>query len=220
AHGQLLGIWLLHSSAWTLIDRDDIETFERLGRQMAGALIRRRERAALREQAGRARLREQIETIVGGLRMLRDEHRWALELLEQLPVRAMIATVWGELEFVDPRLRSELARRYPGLFCEDLPEQNLRVVLARLTGKSFEDAHRLMRNVIGNGVEIELEAVPGIDDPGDDIWVLSRIRSQRGIDLPGFKPALHEHILLTAHSSAPAQTIKTRSGTYLRVLGK
>lgn len=218
--GELLGIWLLHSAAWAELDRDDVATFERLGRQMAGTLVRRRERAALREHTGRAGLRDQIETIVGGLRLLRDEHRWALDLLEQLPVRAVIATVWGELEFVDPRLRSELARRYPGLFCEDMPEQNLRTVLARLTGKSFEDAHRLMRNVVGNSVEIELEAVPGIDDPGDDVWVLSLIRSQRGIDLPGFKPALHEHILLMAHSSAPAQTIKTRSGAFLRVLGK
>jgi hypothetical protein len=95
-------------------------------------------------------------------------------------------------------------------------------VLARLTGKSFEDAHRLMRNVVGSGVEIEieLEAVPSIDDPGDDVWVLSRIRSQRGLDLPGFKPGVDEHILLMARSSAPAQTIKTRSGAFLRVLGR
>ncbi|MFO7567067.1 MAG: CHASE2 domain-containing protein [Enhygromyxa sp.] len=218
-HGELLAIWLLHTEQ-RAVEPEEIATFERLGRQMAGALARRRERVVLRDQSRRARLRDQIETIVGGLEMLRDEHRWALELLEQLPVRAMIATVWGELEFVDPRLRSELARRYPGLFGADMPEQNLRAVLARLTGTSFEDAHRLMRNVVGNGVEIELDAVPGIDDPGDEIWVLSRIQSHRGIDLPGFKPALHEHILLTAHSSAPAQTIKTRSGAYLRVLGK
>lgn len=217
-HGEVLAIWLLHIEQ-AAIEQEEIATFERLGRQMAGALARRRERTALREQSSRARLREQIETIVGGLQLLRDEHRWALELLEQLPVRAMIATVWGELEFVDPRLRSELARRYPGLFAADMPEHNLRVVLARLTGKSFEDAHRLMRNVVGNGVEIELEAVPGIDEPSDDIWVLSRIHSQRGIDLPGFKPAVHEHILLMAHSSAPTRTIKTRSGAYLRVLG-
>jgi hypothetical protein len=50
------------------------------------------------------------------------------------------------------------------------------------------------------------------------VWVLSRIRSKRGIDLPGFKPAVHEHILLMARSSAPAQTIRTRSGGLLRVL--
>src|SRR5690554_7554260 len=58
-------------------------------------------------------------------------HRWALELLEQLPVRALIATVWGEIEFIDPRLDRDLARRYPGLLSEDAPEHNLRTVLAR-----------------------------------------------------------------------------------------
>jgi hypothetical protein len=218
--GELLGLWLLHTPVYAELEREDLLCFERLGRQMAGALLRRRERQCLRGQSSRAGLREHMQIVVGGLRLLRDEHRWALELLEQLPVRAMIATVWGELEFVDPRLRSELARRYPGLFSEDLPEQNLRTILARLTGKSLDDAHRLMRKVVGNGVEIELDAAPGIDDPGDDVWVLSRICSKRGVDLPGFKPGVDEHILLMARSSAPAQTIKTRSGAFLRVLGR
>lgn len=218
--GELLGLWLVHLHEEAEVEREDAETFERLGRQMAGALIRRRERQALREQGSHTRLRDHIETIVGGLRLMRDEHRWALELLEQLPVRALIATVWGEIEFVDPRLQRDLARRYPGLLSDDMPEHNLRTVLARLTGKSLEEAHRLMRKVVRTGVEIELDAVAGLEDTGDDVWVLSRIRSKRGIDLPGFKPAVHEHILLMARSSAPAQTIKTRSGGFLRVLGK
>lgn len=216
--GELLGLWLVHMLEDLVLERDDVETFERLGRQMAGALVRRRERLALREQATNARLRDHVETIVGGLRLLRDEHRWALELLEQLPVRALIATVWGEIEFIDPRLQADLKRRYPGVFSPDTPEDNLRTVLARLTGKSIEHANRLMRKVITDGHEIELDATAGIEDPGDDVWVLSRIRSKRGIDLPGFKPAVHEHILLMARSSAPAQTIRTRSGGLLRVL--
>lgn len=215
---ELLGLWLIHVSDDVEVSTADVETFERLGRQMAVGIVRRRERLALREQANITRLRDYVETIVGGLRMLRDEQRWALELLEQLPVRAMIATVWGEIEFVDPRLREELARRYPGLFSPDQPEDNLRVVLARLTGQTMDEANRLMRKVMTEGHEIELDAQPGIEDPGDDVWVLSRIRSKRGIELPGFKPAVHEHILLMARSSAPALTVRTRSGGLLRVL--
>jgi CHASE2 domain-containing sensor protein len=215
---ELLGLWLIHVADDLEVSGPDCETFERLGRQMAAALVRRRERIALREQAGTNRLRDYVGTIVGGLRMMRDEQRWALELLEQLPVRALIATVWGEIEFVDPRLQADLTRRYPGLFSADTPDDNLRVVLARLTGKSLEEANRLLRKVVVEGVEIELDAQPGIEDPGHDVWVLSRIRSKRGIDLPGFKPAVHEHILLMARSSAPAQTIRTRSGGLLRVL--
>lgn len=215
---ELLGLWLVHVGDEVEVSGTDIETFERLGRQMALGIVRRRERLRLREQASITRLRDYIETIVGGLRMLRNEQRWALELLEQLPVRAMIATVWGEIEFVDPRLREELARRYPGLFSPDQPEDNLRVVLARLTGQTMDEANRLMRKVMTEGHEIELDAQPGIEDPGDDVWVLSRIRSKRGIELPGFKPAVHEHILLMARSSAPALTVRTRSGGLLRVL--
>ncbi len=218
--GELLGLWLVHLSVDgddAQLDREELATFERLGQQMATALVRRRERQALLDQSGDTSMTGHVETIVGGLRMLHDEHRWALELLEQLPVRAIIATVWGDLEFVDPRLRSDLARRYPGLFSEDMPEQNLRAVLARLTGSSLEDAHRLMRKVVRNGVAIELDAVPGIEDSGD-VWVMSRIQSKRSIDLPGFKPAVNEHILLMARSSTPAQTVKTPSGAVLRVL--
>jgi|GEM_PF-2150965 len=228
-NGELLGLWLVHLHIEAEVEREDLEIFERLGRQMAAALSRRRERQALREQGGHARLRDHIGTIIGGLRLLRDEHRWALELLEQLPVRALIATVWGEIEFVDPRLQRDLGRRYPGLLSEDpssagpsagpSPEHNLRAVLARLTGKSLDEAHRLMRKVVRSGVEIELDAVAGLEGTGEDVWVLSRIRSKRGIDLPGFKPAVHEHILLMARSSAPAHTIQTRSGNVLRVLG-
>jgi hypothetical protein len=215
---ELLGLWLIHFADDLEVSGADCETFERLGRQMAAALVRRRERVALHEQAGNNRLRDYVHTIVGGMRLLRDEQRWALELLEQLPVRALIATVWGEIEFVDPRLQADLTRRYPGLFSPDTPDDNLRVVLARLTGKSVEESNRLLRKVVAEGVDIELDAQPGIEDPGDDVWVLSRIRSKRGIDLPGFKPAVHEHILLMARSSAPAQTIRTRSGGLLRVL--
>lgn len=218
--GELVGLWLVHMPARVEVEREDSNTFERLGQQMAEALIRRRQRQTLRDQGNQARLRDQVETIVGGLRLLHEEHRWALELLEQLPVRALITTVWGEIEFIDPRLHRDLARRYPGLLSDDMPEHNLRTVLARLTGKSVDEAHRLMRKVVRDGVEIEIDAITGLEAADDDVWVMSRIRSKRGIDLPGFKPAIHEHILLMARSSAPAQTIATRSGGYLRVLGE
>ncbi len=218
--GELLGLWLIHSTNVdqdSPLDRGELEAFERLGGQMARALVRRRERQALREQAVDAGMRAHVETIVGGLRLLRDEHRWALELLEQLPVRALIATVWGEIEFVDPRLRDDLACRYPEIFADDTPEQNLQIVLARLTSSSVEDAHRLMRRVVRSGVALELDAGPGREERGE-VWVLSRIQSKRSIDLPGFKPAVHEHILLMARSAVPTQTVNTASGAVLRVL--
>ncbi len=219
--GELLGLWLVHLPDELELELADIETFERLGRQMADGLVRRRERLALRDQAPRQRLCDHVETIDDGLRLLDDEHRWGLELLEQLPVRALIATVWGELEFIDPRLRSDLARRYPGLFDTDVGEPDLRRVLARLTGTSLDEAQRLMRKVVQSDVAIELDTIPGIIGAGDrvDVWVLSRIRSKHGIDLPGFRPAVHIHILLMARSSVPAKTVETRSGALLRVLG-
>jgi hypothetical protein len=221
---ELLGVWLVHLTAENEVDRTQLESFETLGRQMAASMLRRRERASLRNQAGRDRMRDRFETILGGIRMLRGEQRWALELLEQLPVRALIATVWGEIEYVDPRLRQLLARRYPGLFSEagepgEDPIDDLRAVLARLTGKTLDEAHRLMRRVVSDGVELELDTLRGIDDEGTDVWILTRVQSKRGIDLPGFKPAVHEHIVLIARSSAPARRVKTQSGGWLRVLG-
>lgn len=217
--GELLGLWLVHAPVEIEeeIDKHKLESFERLGRQMAVAVIRRRERAALREQAGSARLRDHIETIVGGLRLLHDKDRWALELLHQLPVQAIIATVWGEIEFVDPRLRKKLRTSFPGLFSEDAPEDNLRAVIARLTGESLDEAHRLMRKVINEDVEVQLDVTGGLAD-SDDQWVMSRIQSKRGIELPGFKPAVHEHILLMARPSSPVKTVRTRSGGVLKVL--
>lgn len=222
--GALLGVWLVHLLVEVEIGREELESFETLGRQMAAAINRRRERAALRTQAGRGRLRDRLDTIIGGVRMLRGEQRWALELLEQLPVRALISTVWGEIEYVDPRLRQVLARRYPGLFDEATeaaadPSDDLRAVLARLTGKTLDEAHRLMRRVVRDGVELELETIRGIGDEGTDVWILTRVQSKRGIELPGFKPAVHEHIVLMARSSSPARRVKTQSGGWLRVLG-
>ncbi|MFV8754254.1 hypothetical protein ACNOYE_27230 [Nannocystaceae bacterium ST9] len=230
--GELLGVWMVHLLAEVEVGADQLESFETLGRQMAASILRRRERAALRNQSGRERLRDRLETIIGGLRMLRGEQRWALELLEQLPVRALISTVWGEIEYVDPRLRQVLARRYPGLFSEATddddepalgreidPADDLRAVLARLTGKTLDEAHKLMRRVVQDGVELELETVRGLDDDGTDVWILTRVQSKRGIDLPGFKPAVHEHIVLLARSSAPARRVKTQSGGWLRLLG-
>lgn len=222
--GELLGVWLVHLLEEVEVSETQTESFETLGRQMAASILRRRERAALRDQGTRERLRDRLDTILGGLRILRGEQRWALELLEQLPMRALISTVWGEIEYVDPRLRQALAHRYPGLFNEGSgegvdPANDLRAVLARLTGKTLDEAHRLMRRVVQDGVELELDTVRGIDDEGSDVWVLTRVKSKRGIDLPGFKPAVHEHIVLMARSSVPAQRVKTRSGGWLRVLG-
>jgi hypothetical protein len=227
---ELLGVWLVHLLVEVEIGREQLESFETLGRQMAAAILRRRERAALRNQAGRARLRDRLDTIIGGVRILRGEQRWALELLEQLPVRALISTVWGEIEYVDPRLKQTLAVRYPGLFGQPEPSEkenddtedpsdDLRAVLARLTGKTLDEAHRLMRRVVRDGVELELETIRGIDDEGTDVWILTRVQSKRGIELAGFKPAVHEHIVLMARSSAPARRVKTQSGGWLRVLG-
>jgi CHASE2 domain-containing sensor protein len=222
--GELLGVWMVHLLEEIEISETQTESFETLGRQMAASILRRRERAALRDQGTHKRLRDRLDTILGGLRMLRGQQRWALELLEQLPMRALISTVWGEIEYVDPRLRQSLAQRYPGLFNQDGQEgaesgDDLRAVLARLTGKTLDEAHRLMRRVVQDGVELELETVRGIDDDGSDVWVLTRVKSKRGIDLPGFKPAVHEHIVLMARSSVPAQRVRTRSGGWLRVLG-
>jgi hypothetical protein len=215
--GELLGLWLIHVADDLEVTPANCATFEQLGWQMAATLVRQRERVALREQLGNNRLRDYVDTIFGGLRMLRDQQHWALELLEQLPVRALIATVWGEIEFIDPRLRADLAGRYPGLFSPDRPDDNLRVVLSRLTGKPIEEADRWLRKLNTEGVEIALDAVPGIEDPGHDVWVLSRVRSKRNIDLPGFKAAVNEHIVLMARSAAPAKVIRTSSGRELKV---
>lgn len=215
--GELLGLWLVHVADDLEVTPGNCATFEQLGWQMAATLVRQRERVALREQLGNNRLRDYVDTIFGGLRMLRDQQHWALELLEQLPVRALIATVWGEIEFIDPRLRADLAGRYPGLFSPDRPDDNLRVVLSRLTGKPIEEADRWMRKLATEADEIALDAVPGIEDPGHDVWVLSRVRSKRNIDLPGFKSAVNEHIVLMARSAAPAKVIRTSSGRELKV---
>ncbi len=59
--------------------------------------------------------------------------------------------------------------------------------------------------------------MPGIEDPGHDVWVLSRVRSKRNIDLPGFKSAVNDHIVLMARSAAPAKVIRTSSGRELKV---
>jgi CHASE2 domain-containing sensor protein len=204
--GELLGLWLVHVADDLEVTPGNCATFEQLGWQMAATLVRQRERAALREQLGNNRLRDYVDTIFGGLRMLRDQQHWALELLEQLPVRALIATVWGEIEFIDPRL-----------FSPDRPDDNLRVILSRLTGKPIEEADRWLRKLNTEGVEIALDAIPGIEDPGHDVWVLSRVRSKRNIDLPGFKSAVNEHIVLMARSAAPAKIIRTSSGRELKV---
>ena len=217
--GELLGVWLLHVGDAAGLEDEGVERIEDFGRQMTAALVRRREREALILDSAKPRLRDHVETIVAGMRLLRDEQRWALELFEQLPVRILIATVWGEIEFVDPRLRRELERAYPGLFLGDDRQHNLRAILVGLTGQSPASVQRLMRKVINEGVELELEARPGVEKMVDDVWALSRIRSERAIGLPGFKSAVHEHIVLTARSSAPARREPTRSGGILPVLG-
>jgi CHASE2 domain-containing sensor protein/GAF domain-containing protein len=210
--GDVLGVWLVHARERVELEPATREGFEALGRQIAATLVRRRERSSLREQSARAQLSDRVETIIGGLRLLHDERRWAIDLLEQLPVRAVIATTWGELEFVDPRVRDELGRRFPELFADSSPAHGLAAMIARLSGATLDEAHRMMREVVQRGVELEL---PGRSDDGE-VWVLSRIHSKRGIDLPGFRPAVHEHVLLTTRPAVAGEAVVTGKGRILR----
>jgi hypothetical protein len=47
--------------------------------------------------------------------------------------------------------------------------------------------------------------------------VLTPIISEAGLELPGFRPAIRERLVLMARSAAPARSVETRSGALLRV---
>jgi len=211
--GEFLGLWLVHTGERDALEPEVREGFEALGAQIAASLVRRRQRSALREQAAATDLRGRVDTIIGGLELVHNQRRWGIELLEQLPVRAAIATAWGEFEFVDPRLRAELGQQFPHTLADEDPAHGLQNAIVRLSGVTFEQAHRMMREVIQRGVEVEL---PASADDEPEVWVLSRIYSERGIGLPGFRPAVHEHILLSARPSAAREAAASGKRRVLR----
>jgi len=220
--GDLFGLWLIHVDAAVEVTREQLDRFETLGRQLATTLIRRREREALRERAKGSRYRDYVDNIQGGLRMLQSEQRWVLDLLEKFPVQVLISTVWGEIEYIDPRLERLLANRYPGLFSADKPAETLRTILHRMTGESYAQIDHKLRNLsYDDELELALDVQPGVEDPGnDDVWALSRIRTERAIGTSSsFRPAVHEHVLLVLRSEAPtSKDYRTRSGKILRAL--
>jgi hypothetical protein len=202
--GVLVGVWLIHLPERATPSADAVARCERLGRQLAAAIVRRRLREGLDPldiDRRRPSLTAELALIEAGLTRLRDEQRWALELLEQLPVHAAIATVWGELEFVDPRLREALERRCPGLFVAQGAPPNLVDILARLTGTGRAEARAWMQAVVRDGVTHELAAIPPQPATPAPRWLLAPL--ELSADRPELGPSV-EHLLLIMIPPAPA----------------
>ena len=176
-HAGLLGVAVIEPNTSARPSATALAGCDRLGRLLADTIVRRRRRQAVGAGERAWTLADALAQLDAGLTMVRDEHRWTLDLIAALPVRVAIATIGGELEWVDPRLRRALGDRCPGLFLAGGPDPHLVDVLARLTGARRPDARARIREVVLTGAPVALPVARG------DWWLVP-------LELPAERPGL------------------------------
>jgi hypothetical protein len=143
---RLFGFWLVHTTPETKIDDGFVTTSEALGRQMAQLIHTRRygpgktAAPAGAANAGQEAIAEMDRTVSE----VESSRRWAVEILEQDEQGVLLASLWGPLEMVNRPMRDLLRAHFPG----GVPGEDIRAILAKLTGGSMEQVQTMMRAAI------------------------------------------------------------------------
>lgn len=151
--GRLYGVWMINLPEDVTLTESDVREMESIGLEIGHAIARMRSQAPGSQVLGGVaplHVRRQIDLIRRGIEVLHQGREWGGQVLENLPVGLLVATVWGQIRDVNQRMRDRLADEFP----DGVPDDDLRAVLARATGGTLSKAHDLMRTVVREGTDV------------------------------------------------------------------
>ena len=196
--GIIYGYWMLNFDPHTELDEEHIAEIEKIGRQMAQAIVGRRAREASPSEPDAADMSGTMRVLRQGIETLSQSKDWARALAEQLPVGLMVASIFGNIEFQNESMREHLALDFP----DGPPNNDIRAVIAQLTGSTMDDAHEMMREVIKSGRVLKLQSqLSGLPElRGDPRLSLTKLRLDGSTNFLGRTAGDAEYLLLIARA--------------------
>jgi len=213
AFDRLLGIWVVNFPREREVSADELDRVRMLADQIAVASARRLlSRAAHMNRvdaAGRGTgyLVDRIDEMRRCALALVHEQAGLADLFAELPVGVLVATLWGEVQFVNEAMRRFLA-------AAELDEPRriaLPAILSRLTRTDAAAVRTTLREVVGAGTSIRAEGrLPSALGPATRFdMVLSRLGGGELETPDGAAPvASMSHFVLTI-SERPVVTLET-----------
>lgn len=158
--GRILGYWIINFRKDAKINRQTMRHIELLADQASIVLERRRLQLQTRP-AGKAAPLRSPSMLLAELRESRQtaasfvqaQHR-VDELFEQLPVGVLVATLWGDIEQVNAKMRTIL--KEAGI--EDPGQSSLAQLIAKLSGDEEDRVHAELRQVMESEAPLRIGA--------------------------------------------------------------
>jgi hypothetical protein len=196
--GQIYGYWMLHLDPEIGLEEEDIADVERLGRQMAQSIATRRLREVQLNEPEAGDLSGTMRVLSQGIETMSHSKDWARALAEQLPVGIMVATIFGHIEFQNDAMREHLALDFP----DGPPNEDIRAVIAQLTGSTLKEAHEIMRDALKSDsihkLQSRLSGLPNLR--GDPRLSLTRLHLDSSTNFLGQMSGDAEYLLLIARA--------------------
>lgn len=205
--GRLYGMWMVGLQKDDELERSDKALIEQLGGELARSIAAARRGKPLGEALPSSGDMAQrfAELIVGVQALGQDKHR-IVDTFDALPMGLLVANIWGHIEQSNAALRTELADQFP----DGIPNNDLRAVLARLTGTSLEGVHGIMRTVVRTGNTYRLRSPDA--DRGDASYLLMPMQTEgTGDGHASSEPATHLVLMIVPENMGPTVDMLVRT---------
>lgn len=143
-HSKLYGYWLLHMRTHQEISDDLLRTCEALGQQMASVIAERRGQQNDGDDEVVNRAQIAVLEVERDLQRLEKERSWAMQVIEQDPNPMLMASIWGPIELMNESMRQRVSLLFPS----GVPDNDIRAVIAKLSGCNESQVQTLMRSAV------------------------------------------------------------------------
>jgi hypothetical protein len=162
---RLLGFWILNFPVDAHLEPQQVKLVSALARQVSLAVERRQalttsDEPSLTERLlGDGRLGVELDAVGDDVKRLARDKRGLAGLVDTLPFGVLVATLWGEVRYVNAAMRRLAADE--GV--ERLSTMSITEVIAALTPQSKDEIHDGLRRLVRELPELHLAGRP---DPG------------------------------------------------------
>lgn len=157
---KLYGYWLLHMRPDQEVDAELMRSCEGIARQMASVIAQKRSHQELDADEPVDRAQVAMDEVERDVARLEQERRWAIELVEQNSEAIMMASLWGPIEMMNQSMRARMELLFPN----GIPDDDLRGVIAKLSGAGVEQVQTLMRSAVVDSQCVTIPRAPDEDE--------------------------------------------------------
>lgn len=218
---RVLGVWVLNYRKGVEVSSSALHMIELLAEQLSHTLERRRVRK-LRSVRGAVReslLLRPLQEMRTSMQFFTNEQSNLSRMFESLPVGVLVATLWGEVEYINAAMRSFLT----SLHVDSAKQHSLPELLSALTDASEAEVHETVMRLFSGSAFVELSCHPHADiEPAYQVTLSSLSGAPLVADADaagegadagqdaGDKLSALSHLVLTVTRRAPASSQAVR----------